>query len=293
MPFATLVPIIAGAVSSIAGGLFNSSSQSSANQANLQVARENNAFNQQMWEKNNAYNSPSAMVQRDLDAGLNPYLQSTQVGNATSEPVSASPVQPMQSTRVGDMFARIPDIANNYFVNYMNQQMTQAKVHKAQADAISATATAKLAEANANKVVSADIPNVQSITENNKKQGVLLQLQTDYDKIRNETASMYLNAQAKATLDETQQRIESLIKGRQLSDEQIKNIVQDTANKVAQEKNINADTVTKWKLLPLLTSKYALENYSNSLSNQLLKKDVDFQNSVTIPDNSIGSRPRS
>ena len=85
---------------SLLSGALNSHSQSEANQTNLQVARENNEFNQQMWEKNNAYNAPKAMVQRDLDAGLNPYLQSTQVGNATSEPITASPVQPLHLQRI-------------------------------------------------------------------------------------------------------------------------------------------------------------------------------------------------
>lgn len=82
----------------VLGGIFGHKSQNSANAANLQINRENNAFNERMmqkqldyntdmWNKQNAYNTPSAQVQRLKEAGLNPYLMlsnGNQIGTASS-----------------------------------------------------------------------------------------------------------------------------------------------------------------------------------------------------------------
>lgn len=98
-------PIVGGAiiggVGSLLNGMFGSSSQSSANSTNLQIAKQNaelqreinqlnrelaekanaqnyrmfqeqNAFNVDMWNKQNAYNTPSAQVERLKAAGINP-----------------------------------------------------------------------------------------------------------------------------------------------------------------------------------------------------------------------------
>ena len=111
-------PIIGGALIVGAGGLldsiFGSSSTSSANKANIQIAREtnqankdiaqmNNEFNErmlerqigyntEMWNKQNAYNTPEAQAQRMRDAGFNPYLSGVNntaagdVGSITTRP---------------------------------------------------------------------------------------------------------------------------------------------------------------------------------------------------------------
>lgn len=82
----------------VLGGIFGNKSQNSANAANLQINRENNAFNERMmqkqldyntdmWNKQNAYNAPSSQVQRLKEAGLNPYLMMSngnQIGTASS-----------------------------------------------------------------------------------------------------------------------------------------------------------------------------------------------------------------
>lgn len=98
-------PIVGGAIiggiGSLLNGMFGSSSQSSANSTNLQIAKQNaelqretnqlnrelaeqanaqnyrmfqeqNAFNLDMWNKQNAYNAPSAQVERLKAAGINP-----------------------------------------------------------------------------------------------------------------------------------------------------------------------------------------------------------------------------
>lgn len=97
---------------SLLGSAFNFGSQKSANNTNIQLAREQNQFNQQLqdrefafnreqseleyqrnlekWNLENAYNSPSAQMQRYIDAGLNPNLiygsGSASAGNAQTAP---------------------------------------------------------------------------------------------------------------------------------------------------------------------------------------------------------------
>lgn len=83
------------------GGFLGSSNTSSTNKTNLRIARENNAFNERMfdrqiaynWEMFNAeneYNSPQAQVQRYIDAGINPALAMEGQSAATAQGGSAS-----------------------------------------------------------------------------------------------------------------------------------------------------------------------------------------------------------
>lgn len=100
------------AAGSAIGGLFNKSSQSSANKTNMQLAQYQNEANQayqqrefefnsqqseleyqrnlEKWNMENAYNSPAAQMQRYAEAGLNPNLiygtGSASAGNASTAP---------------------------------------------------------------------------------------------------------------------------------------------------------------------------------------------------------------
>ncbi|KAA6326508.1 hypothetical protein EZS27_024397 [termite gut metagenome] len=58
----------------VAGSLFNSSSQKSANETNLKLAQQQRDFEQKMWEQNNEYNLPSNQMSRFTAAGLNKNL---------------------------------------------------------------------------------------------------------------------------------------------------------------------------------------------------------------------------
>ena len=55
---------------------------------NYQIAQENNAFNERMWNLQNDYNTPSAQRARLEAAGLNPYLMldGSSAGVAESAP---------------------------------------------------------------------------------------------------------------------------------------------------------------------------------------------------------------
>ena len=80
-----IAPLVLGGIiaagASLAGNAIGASSQNKANQTNIDINRENNAFNAQqaqiqrdwqekMWGMNNDYNSPDAMIAR----GLNPFM---------------------------------------------------------------------------------------------------------------------------------------------------------------------------------------------------------------------------
>ena len=90
-----IAPLVLGGIiaagASLAGNAIGASSQSKANQTNIDINRENNAFNSQqaqiqrdwqekMWGMNNSYNSPNAMISR----GLNPFISNTGAGVSKS-----------------------------------------------------------------------------------------------------------------------------------------------------------------------------------------------------------------
>lgn len=98
-----IAPLVLGGIiaagASLAGNAIGSASQNKVNNTNLQINRENNAFNaaeaekqrnwqESMWDKNNEYNSPSAMVSR----GLNPYIGSSVGAGVSKSPASGGAV---------------------------------------------------------------------------------------------------------------------------------------------------------------------------------------------------------
>lgn len=117
---------VIGSIGSLLGGLFGSKSQKSANSANLQIARETNKLNrdlfyanqswqEEMWNKQNAYNDPSAQAQRLVAAGFNPYLSDTDAGTASSMPSMSAP------TMQGATMQSSADIWSNTFNNIARQ----------------------------------------------------------------------------------------------------------------------------------------------------------------------------
>lgn len=94
-----IAPLVLGGIiaagASLAGNAIGASSQSKANQTNLDINRENNAFNaeqaqiqrdwqEKMWGMNNSYNSPNAMISR----GLNPFVQGSAAMAGSRSPAS-------------------------------------------------------------------------------------------------------------------------------------------------------------------------------------------------------------
>lgn len=94
-----IAPLVLGGIiaagASLAGNAIGASSQNKANQTNIDINRENNAFNaaqaqiqrdwqEKMWGMNNSYNSPNAMIAR----GLNPFVQGSAAMAGSRSPAS-------------------------------------------------------------------------------------------------------------------------------------------------------------------------------------------------------------
>lgn len=119
----------AGLAGSLVGGLFGNHQQNKANEANLQLAREQNDWNEKMWEKNNEYNSPVAQKQRLIEAGINPLGQN--FTNFESDPVQSAPLSNQQ--------AYVPD------PNFLTNGITST---------VNAVNSSRLAEAERDKIYS-------------------------------------------------------------------------------------------------------------------------------------------
>lgn len=110
-----IAPLVLGGIiaagASLAGNAIGASSQSAANNANVEINRQNNQFNADqasmqrqwqtdMWNRNNRYNSPNEMIAR----GLNPFISNTGAGVSKSPAsggaaASASPPPSIQAFR--------------------------------------------------------------------------------------------------------------------------------------------------------------------------------------------------
>ena len=111
-----IAPLLLGGIiaagASLAGNAIGASSQNDTNQTNIDINRENNAFNaeqahiqrdwqERMWNLNNSYNSPNAMISR----GLNPFIQGSAAMAGSKAPASsgaaasASPAPSLQAFR--------------------------------------------------------------------------------------------------------------------------------------------------------------------------------------------------
>lgn len=157
--------LIAGA-GSLIGGLFGGIGSHSAgksqlqaaretNRMNYQIAQENNAFNLMMWDKQNSYNTPAAQRRRLEEAGLNPnlMLNGSSAGTAETAPTAdTSGVQ--QVPDVGSTIASgynmlgssLSSAASQIAGMVYNNDLQQANVNKAQAEAQSTSEDARYKE---------------------------------------------------------------------------------------------------------------------------------------------------
>lgn len=71
-PQQAIIPLLAAAAATAIGAGINAASNSKNNKANAAMAREQMAFDRQMWEDTNEYNLPINQIGRLRDAGINP-----------------------------------------------------------------------------------------------------------------------------------------------------------------------------------------------------------------------------
>jgi len=168
--------IIAAGISaagSIAGGLLggknNKDAQQGANDINLQIARETNqqqyqmfgeqnAFNERMYNQMLAYNTPAEQMRRYSDAGINPYIAAgnVQTGNAQSSLQSAQAptlhtAQMQAATGMGDAIQNAFTQAGNFIGQYAQNELalSQAKKNNAEAKFITDSSNLNLSKLSA------------------------------------------------------------------------------------------------------------------------------------------------
>lgn len=144
-----IAPLILGGIiaagASLAGNAIGASSQSSANDANVEINRQNNQFNADqaamqrqwstdMWNRNNRYNSPNEMISR----GLNPFISNTGAGVSKAPAsggaaASASPSPSLQAFRpdfsdVGSALASMAQARASMLNAQQNATLTPYKI---------------------------------------------------------------------------------------------------------------------------------------------------------------------
>ena len=169
-------PISSGIISgvgSLAGGLLASSGSRYAarkqlqavretNQMNLQIAQQNNAFNERMWNLQNEYNTPSAQRARLEAAGINPYLM---LDGSSTGVAQSSPTADTSGTQVA------PDIGS-----------TIAGGYQSIGNSIASAASQISQMVYQNDLQNANVAKVKADAQNSD-------LQNQYDSLRNQFAA--------------------------------------------------------------------------------------------------------
>lgn len=232
-----IAPLVLGGIiaagASLVGNAIGSSSQNKINQTNIDINRENNAFNaeqaqiqrdwqEKMWGMNNSYNSPNAMISR----GLNPFIQGSAAMAGSRSPASggsaasASPVPSLQAFR--------PDFSD---IGTALASMAQAR-----AAIINAENNSKLVPYEVNKILGDT--NYRNIgigqsgywNASTGRQSALLDQSKEYQELKNmefsgrlvaaQEAQILLDSQAQQILNkylDEQQQADLFIKGQTLA----------------------------------------------------------------------------
>lgn len=279
-------PIIGGALigagASFLGNMFNSSSQSDANETNLQIARENNDwsekmmqkqmdYNTMMWERNNAYNSASAQRQRLEAAGLNPYMMmnggNAGVAQSSGSVGLPSPTQPNIQAPKFD-FSQIGDLLQNAqrIKNETNTTESQNRLLDLQGDYYAAQAMANLSKTIAetkNTTARTYFQNVQnSMAKEMLNQDYISKLRQNENLVvqtQNAIKTGILMSKEIAAFDEKNRA-------------QIANICADTALKLATKQLTLRQAKTEF----FKQAESSLRATNTRINNELLNKTFDF-----------------
>ncbi|QRV61898.1 DNA pilot protein [Microvirus sp.] len=220
--------LLGSAGSSLLGGIFGASSQSSANSTNLNAVREtneanykiaqmNNEFNEKQtdkvlawqrkqWEDTNTYNSAPSQVARLRAAGLNPYLMANggSAGSSTAQsgtiPTRADSVQ-MQAGHVDPITSGqfLADATTNALNGYLNYKEKTAQIKQIEIDN-----KTRLAE-NINKIY-----NTMADTMSKKTANAYQQIQNEIALSTKEDVKDMVRNQADQSMYEIQLKAQSL-----------------------------------------------------------------------------------
>lgn len=220
--------LLGSAGSSLLGGIFGASSQSSANSTNLKAVRETNqanykiaqmnneynemqtdkmlAWQRKQWEDTNTYNSAVSQVGRLRDAGLNPYLMANggSAGSATAQsgttPTRADSVQ-MQAGHVDPVTSGqfLADATTNALNGYLNYKEKTAQIKQIEIDN-----KTRLAE-NINKIY-----NTMADTMSKRTSNAYQQIQNEIALATKEDVKDMVRNQADQSMYETQFKAQQL-----------------------------------------------------------------------------------
>ena len=274
-----IAPLVLGGIiaagASLAGNAIGSLSQNKANQTNIDINRENNAFNaeqaqiqrdwqEKMWGMNNSYNSPNAMISR----GLNPFVQGSAAMAGSKSPASggaaasAAPSPSIQAFR--------PDFSD---VGSALASMAQAR-----ASMINAEQNAALTPYRINQILGDT--NYRNIgvgqsgywNASTGRRSALLDQSKEYQELKNmefagrltsaQESQILLDAQAQQTLNkylDDQQQADLFIKGQTLA-----NLYAQGALSEAQYKNQMAQAI-----------KTSVETNGLRVSNRIAEQTAD------------------
>ena len=275
-----IAPAIIGAgivaASSLVGGLLNKKSQSNANSSNIDMARENNAANQQLqknqndwnlkqWNRENEYNSATAQRARLEKAGLNPQLALNQIatGSSTSNNLTSANYTPMQAPTINPENGLAMGVQNagNDFVNtYNNIRMANANVDKLQADT-------NKSNAEASAISGYKQQESQSNTSKNMQAAELAKAQTESFRIQNQIAQTWGNQQTIAQLENTVAQTLNLKQDRIKSEKQAELYVAQAIETFAKTHNIKLQSEQLEQTTELIVQHMKLDNYARELTN--------------------------
>ena len=232
------------AVGSIVGGLLggkaNQNAQQGANDINLQIARETNqqqyqmfgeqnAFNERMYNQMLTYNTPAEQMRRYSDAGINPYIAAgnVQTGNAQSSLQSAQApqlhaAQMQAATGMGDAIQNSVSQAGNVIAQYAQNELALSQARKNDAEA-----------GWVDRLNGAQFNKLSAETNNLHQQGSLLGL--DY-KLKSDTLGNYIRLSdlSVANAEKTNEQLDIITQSARL-DNALKNVNLGIQSKYAED----------------------------------------------------------
>lgn len=319
-----IAPLILGGIiaagASLAGNAIGASSQNKANQANIDINRENNEFNAQqaqiqrdwqekMWRMNNSYNSPDAMISR----GLNPFIQGSAAMAGSRSPASggaaasAAPPPSIQAFR--------PDFSD---VGTALASMAQARASMMNAEQNAALTPYRIQEILGNtNYRNIGIGRSGYWDASTGRRSALLDQSKEYQELKNmefagrltsaQEAQILLDSQAQQVLNkylDEQQQADLFIKGQTLanlyaqgalSEAQYKNQMAQAVKTAAETNGIRINNKIAASTADSLIYANILSNRSRGLSelwnskNTDIIKDVEYSKEKAIRDYYIWS----
>lgn len=297
-----IAPLVLGGIiaagASLAGNAIGASSQNKANQTNIDINRENNAFNAQqaqiqrdwqekMWGMNNSYNSPNAMISR----GLNPFVQGSAAMAGSKSPASggvaasAAPSPSVQAFR--------PDFSD---VGSSLASMAQAR-----AAMINAENNSKLVPYEVNKILGDT--NYRNIgigqsgywNASTGRKSALLDQSKEYQELKNmefsarltqaQESQILLDAEAQQVLNkylDEQQQADLFLKGQTLANLYAQGVLTEAQYKTEMAKAVKLSAETNGLRIQNRIAKETADSLikAANASNELLHRDstYDYKN---------------